>query len=373
MLHVDIPTHAQMDQLVRARRQGSVSIYVPTTPVTPDAGASRIDFRNAVDEALSQLRDDGFDKRELADLEAHLRDLVDDDEFWRLQAHSLAVFATPEHIATFRLANRLSRAVEVSDRFHTKGLFRAITFPQSALVLALAIGSVRLVEITPDLPAETLRVPDLPRDAASAVGKASITDRTASGRIQGSEGQKVLMTQYARAVSRAIAPFVLATEIPLILAAAEPIATIFRGVDASATLAPRGIEGSPEGMSDPQLAAASRSVLDELYASQLAEVRDLYGARNSAGRASSDVAQVARAATVGAVDTLLVDMDATVPGFVDEASGAIELRAAGDARDYGVVDEIARRTFIAGGRVLAVRRDDIPGAAPLAAILRYPV
>src|SRR5690348_12027734 len=126
MLHVDIPTHAQMEQLVRARRQGSVSIYVPTTPITPDAGASRIDFRNAVDEALTQLRDDGFDKRELADLEAHLRDLVDDDEFWRLQAHSLAVFATPEHIATFRLGNRLSRAVEVSDRFHTKGLFRAI-------------------------------------------------------------------------------------------------------------------------------------------------------------------------------------------------------------------------------------------------------
>jgi len=173
---------------------------------------------------------------------------------------------------------------------------------------------VRLVEIAPDLPPETLRVPGLPRDAAAAVGKASITDRTASGSMSGSEGQKVLMAQYARAVSRAIAPFVLATDVPLILAATEPIAAIFRGVDASATLAPKGIDGSPEGMSDSQLATAARSVLDDLYATQLADVRELFGARRAVGHASTDLAQVARAATVGAVDTLLVDMDETIPG-----------------------------------------------------------
>jgi hypothetical protein len=373
MLHVDIPTHAQMDQLVRSRRSGSVSLVVPTTPITTDVPATRIDLRNAADEAVAQLRRDGFDKRELARLEGHLRALVEDDDFWKLQAHSLAVFATPDHIATFRLANRLSRTVEVSDRFHVKGLFRAMTFPQTALVLALATGSVRLVEIAPDLPPEKLRIPGLPKDAASAVGKASITDRTASGTMSGSEGQKVLMAQYARAVSRAIAPFVLATDVPLILAATEPIASIFREVDTSATLAPIGIDGSPEGTSDAQLATAARSVLDELYARQLAEVRDTFGARRGVGRASTDIAQVARAATVGAVDTLLVDMDETIPGYVDEETGAIDLRSAGDARDYGVVDELARRTFSAGGRVLAVRRPDIPDEASLAAILRYAI
>src|SRR5262245_8435565 len=373
MLHVDVPTHAQMDLLVRARRSGSVSIYAPTTPVTTDVPGTRIDFRNACDEALAQLRDGGFDKRELADLEAHLRALADDDEFWRFQAHSLAVFATPEHISAFRLANRLSRTVEVSDRFHTKGLFRAITFPQAALVLALATGSVRLVEIAPDLPAETLRVPDLPRDAASAVGKASITDRTGPGRIQGSEGQKVLMTQYARAVWRAISPFVLADEVPLILAATDPIATIYRGVDGSATLAGTGIDRSPEGMTDSQLSAEARPVLDGLYATQLAEVRDLFGARRNAGRASTDIAQVARATTVGAVDTLLVDMDETITGYVDEETGALEVGASADHRDYDVVDELARRPFNAGGRVLAVRRPDIPDGAALAAILRFAV
>jgi hypothetical protein len=73
------------------------------------------------------------------------------------------------------------------------------------------------------------------------------------------------------------------------------------------------------------------------------------------------------------VDTLLVDMDAVIPGYVDEETGAIDLASGGDARDYGVVDELAKRTFIAGGRVLTVRNPDIPDRASLAAILRYPV
>jgi hypothetical protein len=36
-----------------------------------------------------------------------------------------------------------------------------------------------------------------------------------------------------------------------------------------------------------------------------------------------------------------------------------------------VVDEIARRVWLSGGKVLAVRRDDIPGRNSVAAVLRY--
>jgi hypothetical protein len=68
-----------------------------------------------------------------------------------------------------------------------------------------------------------------------------------------------------------------------------------------------------------------------------------------------------------------VDIDETVPGFVDEADGALRLDDSGDAVNYGVVDEIARRVLLSRGRVLAVRREDIPGPGPAAAILRYPV
>src|SRR5262249_4016705 len=161
----------------------SVSIYLPTDPVTANV-AERIEFGNLVGEAVDQLRAGGVDKREVAALEEEHGDLIEDEEFWRYQARSLACFATPEGLTPFRLPLRLSSAVEVSDLFHLKPLLRTVTFPQMALVLALAQGSVRLIEVSADVPPEPVRVPDLPKDAASAVGRSSLSDRAPIRRIQ---------------------------------------------------------------------------------------------------------------------------------------------------------------------------------------------
>ena len=53
-----------------------------------------------------------------------------------------------------------------------------------------------------------------------------------------------------------------------------------------------------------------------------------------------------------------------------DENGAVTFDDADDAVDYGDVDEIARRVWLNGGKVLAVRGDDIPGKASVAAILR---
>jgi hypothetical protein len=70
---------------------------------------------------------------------------------------------------------------------------------------------------------------------------------------------------------------------------------------------------------------------------------------------------------------LLVDIDAAVPGFVDEKTGSVEFVDTDDARSYGVVDEIAGRALASGARILGDRKTDIPEGKELAAILRYPV
>jgi hypothetical protein len=67
----------------------------------------------------------------------------------------------------------------------------------------------------------------------------------------------------------------------------------------------------------------------------------------------------------------VVDIDEKVPGYVDEESGAVTF-AEDDAASYGVVDEIARRVLLAGGRVVAVRADEVPEGGPVAAMFRYP-
>jgi hypothetical protein len=370
-LHTDIPTRSELTRLLDTRDPCCVSIYLPTSTITQDAQADRIELKNLAAAAIEQLEAAGADRRDVAALREGLEDLVDDDAFWAEQAHSLAVLAVPAAVRTFRLPNRLTSEVEVADRFYVKPLLRATTFPQAAFVLALAAGAVRLVEITREGAPFTVDVPDLPSDAASAAGKASIADRSPSTRMQGSEGQKVRLRQYARKVDQALRGVIGGLELPLILAATEPLESIFRSVSGNPHLVEPGIRGNPDAMTDAELAEAARTVLDEVYAAELAELRDRFELRSSDERASTDIATVGRAATYGAVDTVLVDIDVKVPGELDEESGAVTFAADDDAVSYGVVDEIARRVLLHGGRVLAVRADDVPGGGPLAAILRY--
>jgi hypothetical protein len=371
-LHTDIPTRAAVERLIETRAPECVSIYLPTSHIPQEAQADRIELKNLAAEAVRQLEANGASRRDLGDLPEVFDDLVDDDEFWNEQARSLAVFATPQAHQTYRLPNRLSSAVEVGDRFFVKPLLRAVSFPQAAFVLALAAGSVRLVEVLREASPFTVRVTDLPTDAASAAGKASIADRAPVGRLQGSEGQKVRLRQYARKVDRALHGVIGATELPLILAAAEPLASIYRSVNTYPQLVASGLRGNPETASDDELAAEARTILDELYEHELSTIRERFELLRSEERASSDVATVARAATYGAVDTLLVDIDEKMPGLVDEGTGVVTF-GEDDASTYGVVDEIARRVLLTSGRVLAVRAPDIPGGGPLAAILRHPL
>lgn len=213
----------------------------------------------------------------------------------------------------------------------------------------------------------------MPSDVAGAVGKASIADRSAARRIQGSEGQKVRMVQYARQVDLAIRPTLSGLDLPLILAATQPLDGIFRAVNSYPHLAEIGIAGNPETTSDTDLGRAARTVLDAWYAAELAALRERFEARAAQGRASTDVVDVARAATYGAVEALFVDIDEALPGRVDPESGAVTFGEPDDAVDYGIVDEIARRAFHSGARVLAVRKEDVPGNGSVAAILRYAI
>jgi hypothetical protein len=370
LLYVDIPTSADIKALSSHRSQACVSIYLRTTPVTQHAQADRIVLKNLAKEAVQQLREGGFDKRQTAAIAEQLDDLIDDDEFWRFQAHSLAIFVTPENMRTFRVPNSLEPVVEVSNRFHVKPLLRSVSFPQSCYVLALAQKSIRVIEVSPDLPPERLNLEGMPEDAGRAVQGVGEVDHWPSGRIHGAEGQKVLLRQFARNVDKALRPVLTGSDIPLILAAAEPLTSIYRSVNTYPRFAERVIEGSPEGMTDAQLAERARIILDEIYRDELAAWRSLFEVRAGERRATTDIAQAARAATIGAVDSILVDIDQVIPGRIDDR-GDIVFAEQANTSNYGLVDEIATRVIKTGGRVLGVRREDIPRGEPLAAILRY--
>lgn len=357
-LHTDIPTRAEIERLLESTAEHCVSIYLPTHRLTQETRQDRLLLRDLTRDAVAQLHAAGAQGDDVADIEEHLLHLVeDDDEFWVDMADSLAIFASPDRFETHRLPNNLHPLVEVSDRFHVKPLLRATTFPQAAWVLALSQGSVRLLEMGPSGPPEEVRVEGLPKDAWHS---------------SGNKVHKAREAAYARKVDTALRSVLTGSDLPLILAASQPMAALYRSVNTYPHLVAEREHGNPETTSDAELADAARSILDDVYAAQLAELAAHFDERRSQGRTAVDVSDIARLASLGAVDTVLVDIDVSLPGSVDDL-GAVSFAEADDASNYGVIDEIARRVLLSGGRVLAVRAGDIPDGGPAAAILRYAI
>jgi hypothetical protein len=120
MLHLDIPTPERFLLLSQTRAEACVSIYLPTTSLSQHADADRIQLGNLLKIALGQLENANVDKRQRTAIQEHVEDLIDDDDFWRFQANSLAVLTTPEQIRTFRLATGLpSPVAQPALRRHT--------------------------------------------------------------------------------------------------------------------------------------------------------------------------------------------------------------------------------------------------------------
>lgn len=373
MQYKDIPTRADIERIAALRQPGCVTIYLPTGTVPAEADRARIELKNHLAQAVRRLEEDGIPKARVAAIQREGESILEDRDFWRYQSRSLAVFLDGEVSETFRLPNRLGSSCDIADRFYVKPLLRTVTFPQTAFILALAQNSVRLIRISPQEPATTVDVPGLPKDAASAAGLASINGRTADGRIQGSEGQKVRMLEYVQAIERALHPLLANSTDPLILAAAEPLIGIFRNANTYPKLVQQTITGNPEEKSDEDLAAEARLILDTVYAEKAAKLKADIEARMAAGTASVDLSDIARAATYGAVESLIVDIDRRVPGTLDDETGAIDYADEDAPGNYGVVDEILRRALASKASVYALRSEEIPGGAAAAAAVRFPV
>lgn len=365
MLHNDVPSNDDIAALSSTVGPTCISIYTPTErAIEKAADRNHVAFANQVRDALEQV----VDKDEREALQEQFLGLLDDEEYWWYQSRTLAVFATVDWIRTYRLPNRLLERTSVGDRFFVKPLLRAVTFPQSAFVLALAENSVRVVEVSAEPPVHEVKIDGLPTSTASFEDESPQAYRTRFGGVQ-DLSKKARVAQYSRAIDHRLRARLGARGVPLILAATEPTSSIYRSVNSYPGLLDEGIGGSPEHTPDDELAQRSRGILDNLYAKQVADLGEEFESHVSDGRTQTDLADLAKSATFGIIHTLFVDIDAIVPGSIDD-EGNVNFGEDG-TEVYGVVDEIARRVLLSSGRVLAVRADEVPGDGPAAAILRY--
>jgi hypothetical protein len=336
---MDSFTRADLLALLEPRVAPCVSIFTATRP---GGGA---DDRGRWGEQLHQAA------RQLADL-GTATDLIDaflrpareylaagQAAFWQQTGSGLAAFLCPGWAKLYRLPLSLTDRVVVGPRFHVKPLLPCVGDNGRFFVLALSANKARLLEGT----AQTVRrveVPGLPQGVAGArpahdadeplnlhthhAGEGRGMEAVFHGQGVGVDDRKDELLHYCQAVDRALAPILNGGATPLVLAAVEYVAAIYRRANRYPHLAEAVVAGSPDRRSDRDLRDRAWPLVAPQFRTAgeraVAQYRQLAGT----GRTVAGAVDVVRAARRGELDTVLVAAGAEAWGRYDLATDAVD-------------------------------------------------
>jgi hypothetical protein len=274
------------------------------------------------------------------------------------RARTVAIFATEAAIEVFALAIPPTRWVGVSDRFVIGPLLAAaLALVPPVFVLALSENEVRLVDVTA-CPAEEIAVPGLPRNLVQHAALDLTGDRNTLAHLRTSEEPKERLRQFARAVDRAVVPLLQREKALLVLAAAEPLASIFNGVTTHNDVIIASAAGNADDATLDELVELAEPAIEEYRRAAVEAQLARFAEFPSRGRAVTGLDEVVPLARDGGVDTLFVDLARCVS------------ESGGEVMD-GSTEAIVRDALLTDATIVPVRPDDLPTMDPVAAELRY--
>lgn len=377
-------------QLIDDRGSSRVSIFLPTHERGSETQQDPIRLSNLLDEAERSLKGSGSG-REAGDLLKPARDLLKDDDFWLHQGLGLALFLAPDGLRMFRLPIELREKVVVSDRFHVKPLLPLLTGDGRFHVLALSQGRVRLLEASRDACRE-LDLHDVPASLRDVVGydweerSLQFHSAAAGARVGAGGGPGVVfhghgsakddtkpeLRKYVHAVDRGVMRLLQDRSRPLVLAAVDYVAAMYR----QETKYPNVVEGVVEGNPDRRSANELRDEAWKLVEPQFQAARDAATSRyrelggGKTGHTSDELETVVPAAFAGRVQTLFVARDVEQWGRYDPETTQLTLHGKRAADDDDLLDVAAAETLVRDGDIYALDAEDMPGSA-IAAVFRY--
>lgn len=378
-----------LQELISGPGAVGISLYLPTVAAA-DGQAAReqsIRLKNLAGEAEAGLaRYYRRDPALLAQIKL-LRQLVDDEAFWRQQADGLAIFISPRLRRTFRLPITPSERVFVGGHFYLLPLVPAIATAARFYVLAVSRGTARLfagdkaslrelvVEGMPTSQAdamwfkETERTPQR-RDGAPIRGGRD-TVGAYHGQGENSRAPQADTEQYLREVDRAVLRAIDGRHGLLILAGSEPVLGLYRRLSAYPLLAQVPIDLKPETAEPAELHRRALDITASESSDQSESLLHQYHwyQAHQPERITSDPEALAEAAALGRVEHLLIAGDVLRAEAVFGERFPLQNEAAAlDNAD--LLNVAAAHTIGASGNCVVVSRKQL-GGQPAVAILRY--
>ncbi len=380
----------ELKAVVENPQSPCISIYMPTQKAGPDTRQNRIRFKNLIREAEERLDAMGVDQNEAAKFLQQAHEL-DTNEFWEQQDHGLTIFISPTVFRYYQLPVAFQELVVVSSQFHLKPLLHLINNDGRFYLLALSQKDVRffqgtrssinevMVENMPKSLDEALQKDETAQEgqfriATSRGGTSNSFTQPGSFHGQGSpdrDKHQEDILQFFNLIDAALHKKLRDQKAPLVLAGVEYLHPIYQSANTYSHLVEEGITGNPENLKPEELHNQAWQIVEPLFQQAQKEVQEHYRELTGTGKTSHDIKEVISAAYFQRIDALFVPVGQQLWGKFDPDTLSVDLHPEPEPDDEDMLDFAAIHTLLNGGTVYAVEPEQVPDAAPSAAILRF--
>jgi hypothetical protein len=288
-----------------------------------------------------------------------------------------------------RLPLEVGELVVVEDRFHLKPIFPLLSGDGHFYILAVALKNTRLIRASRHHAEEVdLEMEGVPRSLEEALGELSrrysqfqpsTSSKTVarspifSGHGTGEDDLKAEIVNYFHRLDDSLRKIV-DRDAPLVLAGVEYLLPRYREASEHPNIQEEGLTGSAEGLRPEELRDLAWPIVEPHFQKDRRRAEERYGELLGTGRSTNRLDEILPAAHDGRVETLFTARGVRTWGTYDGESRQIHAQEDQGQQSNGsedLIDLAAIQTFMNGGTVFAVERDQVPGGGPIAALFRY--
>lgn len=366
----------------------AVSIYMPAHRVTTRIQEDTLQLKNLLKEAEDKLGQTGLRSPRIRELLAPAHELLDNTDFWKHQSDGLALFIDGRGLRRYRLPLSFTPQAIVAPRFHIKPLLPLFTNDGLFYVLAVSQNQVRFLqgsrhtvdELAPEnIPtslAEALKFDQVEKQLQFHTGSTATGTGRRGAIFHGHGGgatddDKDRILRYFQQIDRGLREFLRESHAPLVFAGVDYLFPLYRQANTYAALAPESVEGNPDDLPAADLHRAAWAIVAPIFARETADAIARYHALTGTGRTAQDIREVLPAAFHGRVATAFVAVDDHAWGRFHSDDGTITLGSEDDPNCEDLYDLAAVYTWLAGGDVFVLPREEMPDQSSLAVLYRY--
>ncbi len=111
--------------------------------------------------------------------------------------------------------------------------------------------------------------------------------------------------------------------------------------------------------------------MEPVYIQKTKDLVERYGLQRSKFLGTDDIAEIARAALEGKIDTLMIEDGKIEPGRINRESGEIERGEIENPELGDVIDDIGELALKSQAEVVVLPQERMPSTTGVAAIFRY--